>query len=155
MSGFKPRGETASTGATKLGGQHALDRDQIDQRTVIGKFDQAIDVGTLSCSATRHRTEHANANHAARLQRGTDALDGCQCLRQGDHANSLARVCGRPAYRFIASTSTPAPTMAMPSQSRPDGRSCRNTTANSTTSTRLSLSTGATLDASPTFSARK
>ena len=58
-------------------------------------------------------------------------------------------------YRFRASTSTPAPTMRIPSHSRTDGRSWRNSTANTATRTRLSLSTGATFDASPTFRARK
>ena len=57
--------------------------------------------------------------------------------------------------RFNANTSTPAPTMRIPSQSRTDGRSWRKSTANTATSTRLSLSTGATLEASPIFKARK
>src|SRR5262245_24880301 len=43
----------------------------------------------------------------------------------------------------------------MPSHSLDDGRSPRKRTAKTATSTRLSLSTGATLDASPTFRARK
>jgi hypothetical protein len=60
-----------------------------------------------------------------------------------------------PCHRFKAKTSTPAPTIRMPSHSRTDGRSWRNSTANTATSTMLSLSTGATFEASPTFKARK
>ena len=54
-----------------------------------------------------------------------------------------------------ARTITPAATMAMPAHSRKEGRSPKNATAKMTTSTRLSLSTGATFEASPTLSARK
>src|SRR5215471_4168473 len=53
-------------------------------------------------------------------------------------------------YRLRLRIRTPAPTMRMPSHSRPDGRSPRKTKANIATRTRLSLSTGATFDASPT-----
>ncbi len=57
--------------------------------------------------------------------------------------------------RFSARTSTPVATRRIPAQSRVDGRSCRNRTANRATSTTLSLSIGATLDASPALRARK
>ena len=63
--------------------------------------------------------------------------------------------CGTLRHRRRPSTSTPAATSAIPNHSRPAGRSPRNSTANTATSTTLSLSTGATRDASPTFSARK
>lgn len=59
------------------------------------------------------------------------------------------------AYRLRLRTSTPAPTIAMPIHSLTEGRSCRNAKANTATSSRLSLSTGATFDASPTFNALK
>ncbi len=51
---------------------------------------------------------------------------------------------------LIARTSTPAATRPIPSHSCIDGRSPRNAYAKMATSTRLNLSTGATLDASPT-----
>lgn len=57
--------------------------------------------------------------------------------------------------RFKASNSTPPPIMAMPAHSRIDGRSPRKITAKIATNTRLSLSTGATFEASPIFNARK
>ena len=57
--------------------------------------------------------------------------------------------------RLKASNSTPAATNAMPDHSRSDGRSPRNANAKTATSTTLSLSTGATFEASPIFSARK
>ena len=47
------------------------------------------------------------------------------------------------------------PTRAMPNDSRALGRSCRKVNAKIATSTRRSLSTGATFEASPIFSARK
>jgi hypothetical protein len=77
--------------------------------------------------------------------------------RGGSYAAPLALVLLRVAssYRRSASSTTPAPTSAIPVQSRVVGRSPRNATANTATSTTLSLSTGATSDASPTFSARK
>jgi len=62
----------------------------------------------------------------------------------------------RPAHhRFSARTRTPPATSKMPHHSRSDGRSPRNANAKITTRTRLSLSTGATFDASPTCRARK
>jgi len=57
--------------------------------------------------------------------------------------------------RLNANTKTPLATRPMPSHSRADGRSPRNAKANTATSTRLNLSTGATFDASPIWSARK
>lgn len=57
--------------------------------------------------------------------------------------------------RLNASASTPPATMAIPVHSRSDGRSPRKAKAKTATSTRLSLSTGATFDASPIFRARK
>src|SRR5438552_3807339 len=53
------------------------------------------------------------------------------------------------------SNSTPPPTRAMPSHSRRPGRSPRNAAAKTATSTTLSLSIGATFEASPALSARK
>ena len=50
---------------------------------------------------------------------------------------------------------TARPTIAIPTHSRASGRSSRNTTAKIATSTRLSLSIGATCVALPTWSARK
>lgn len=63
----------------------------------------------------------------------------------------------RPPARahFSASSTTPSVTSAMPDHSRSDGRSPSSSTANSATSTTENLSTGATLEASPIFSARK
>jgi len=61
----------------------------------------------------------------------------------------------RGRQRLNASTKTPALTMRMPIHSRMEGRSPRRATANKVTSSTLSLSTGATLDASPIFRARK
>ena len=58
-------------------------------------------------------------------------------------------------HRFKARITTPIPTKRMPSHSRAAGRSPRNRTAKRATSKRLSLSTGATFEASPTFKARK
>ena len=57
--------------------------------------------------------------------------------------------------RLKASKRTPPATIAIPDHSRSDGRSPKNVNANTATRTRLSLSTGATLDASPILSARK
>lgn len=68
---------------------------------------------------------------------------------------SIANCARSSRHRLNASTNTPAPTIRMPIHSRTDGRSPRKATANTVTSSTLSLSTGATLDASPIFSARK
>jgi hypothetical protein len=57
--------------------------------------------------------------------------------------------------RRHASTTTPTVTSAIPIHSRVPGRSPRNRTASTATSTTLNLSTGATFAASPTLSARK
>ena len=78
-------------------------------------------------------------------------------LFQATFSTTRAEAMGTADFlqRFNANTSTPAPTMRIPSQSRTDGRSWRKSTANTATSTRLSLSTGATLEASPIFKARK
>ena len=56
--------------------------------------------------------------------------------------------------RYATSTA-PAAISATPAQLAADSRSPRNTTPNTATSTTLSLSMGATLAASPSFSARK
>jgi len=61
----------------------------------------------------------------------------------------------RDGQRLNANTKTPALTIRMPAHSRMEGRSSRKATANTVTSSTLSLSTGATLDASPIFKARK
>lgn len=53
------------------------------------------------------------------------------------------------------STTTPSATRPMPSHSRGSGRSPRKSTAKTATSTTLSLSTGATCEASPILSARR
>lgn len=58
-------------------------------------------------------------------------------------------------HRLNASTRTPDATSAIPDHSRKDGRSPRKMTANNATRTKLNLSTGATWDAAPIFSARK
>lgn len=60
----------------------------------------------------------------------------------------------RTTQRRSARTMTPAVTMPIPTQSRGLGRSPRKTTAKTATSTTLSLSTGATREASPIFRAR-
>lgn len=57
--------------------------------------------------------------------------------------------------RLTASMTVPSPTSEIPNQSFTLGRSPRKMTANMATSTTLSLSIGATLDASPICSARK
>lgn len=57
--------------------------------------------------------------------------------------------------RLNANTKTPAPTNRTPPHSRKEGRSPRNATAKRATRSTLSLSTGATFDASPIFRARK
>ncbi len=56
---------------------------------------------------------------------------------------------------LIASTSTPIDTKMTPKHSTTDGRSPKKAKANIDTNTRLSLSTGATFEASPICSARK
>jgi uncharacterized membrane protein len=61
----------------------------------------------------------------------------------------------RIAQRLTAISTAPAAISAMPSQFCPDGRSPRNTNANTATSMTLSLSIGATCAASPSLSARK
>jgi len=61
----------------------------------------------------------------------------------------------RRAHRLSARTRTPAPIIKIAIHSRTLGRSLRKRTANTATSNTLSLSTGATFDASPIFSARK
>jgi hypothetical protein len=66
-----------------------------------------------------------------------------------------ARVPDRQDQSFTASTTAPAPIMAMPIQPCALGRSPRKAKANSATSTTLSLSIGATSVAGPSFSARK
>ena len=66
--------------------------------------------------------------------------------------------CGRRGavgQRLTAISTAPAAISAIPSQPFSDGRSPRNTTPNSATSTTLSLSIGATSVAGPSFSARK
>ena len=57
--------------------------------------------------------------------------------------------------RLTASMTVPNPTSEIPNQSFTLGRSPRKMTANMATSTTLSLSIGATLDASPICSTRK
>src|SRR6266478_6493214 len=85
-----------------------------------------------------------------------EELEGLKsCQRLGVSERFYDQCPGGGAYRFNPRIRTPAPTMRMPIQSRPDGRSPRKRNANTATSTRLSLSTGATFEASPTFSARK
>ncbi len=58
-------------------------------------------------------------------------------------------------YFLIPRINTPETTKASPIHSRTNGRSPRNITAKIATNTMLSLSTGATLEASPIFKARK
>ena len=73
--------------------------------------------------------------------------------RQQHHVH-MAGLFARTAH-LNASTITPAPTIKIPTHSCTEGRSPRKITAMRTTSSRLSLSTGATFEASPIFSARK
>ena len=56
---------------------------------------------------------------------------------------------------FIASTTAPTAISATPVQCRPDSLSPRKRNAKTATRTTLSLSMGATRDASPIFRARK
>ncbi len=58
-------------------------------------------------------------------------------------------------YRLTLRITTPAPTSPMPNHPPNEGRSWRKTAAKIATKITLNLSTGATLEASPTFSARK
>ena len=61
----------------------------------------------------------------------------------------------KAAYRRHPISTAPAAMRTMPSQFGSDGRSPRNSTANTATSTTLSLSMGATCDALPSLRARK
>ena len=60
-----------------------------------------------------------------------------------------------PDYLLKLKITTPALISNIPNHSRMLGRSFRKMTAKMATSTRLNLSTGATLEASPNCSARK
>ncbi len=66
-----------------------------------------------------------------------------------------ARKGGAGRLTFFATRIAPATISAIPSQLVPDGRSPRNRNAKIATSTTLSLSIGATCEASPSLSARK
>src|SRR5579862_9138985 len=72
-----------------------------------------------------------------------------------DSGFRLRRPRNDAAYRFHPTSTAPAAMRAMPSQFGNDGRSPRNSTANTATSTTLSLSMGATCDAVPSLRARK
>src|SRR4029077_14695237 len=82
---------------------------------------------------------------SSQLRSPTEARRPCHRYR------SLSPV----GYLLNPKTRTPAPTMRIPTHSRTDGRSLRKRNANTATSSRLSLSTGATFDAAPIFRARK
>ena len=95
-------------------------------------------------------------NHSHPIS-GKGGIVGRQCiapaLPYGFHVVSKYEYVS--PYRLMARTSTPPATIAIPTHSRRTGRSPRNAHAKIATNTRLSLSTGATFDASPTWSARK
>lgn len=88
------------------------------------------------------------------------------CLRRGSHAGiggprsglrtrADCRASGLPGHTFNATSTAPAAIRTTPSQFVADRRSPRKSVAITATMTTLSLSIGATRDASPSFSARK
>ena len=85
----------------------------------------------------------------------TETLIPLLNLSRSEHFFRVQRTRYGSSYRLNARSRTPLATKPMPVQSRIDGRSPRNITANTATNTRLNLSIGATFDASPSWRARK
>jgi hypothetical protein len=89
---------------------------------------------------------------------GIAQLIGAVFLTEGAVGAPFPEACARggSGVHFPQATSTaPAAIRAMPAQFGTDGRSPRKVTANTATSTTLSLSIGATRAASPSLRARK
>ena len=124
-----------------LNHQYSLKRKLFRRHGTGGRARRSVRPSSVITQERQKRCQSDDGDNA-----GSDAREA-RCIR-----NLLSQ---DPVYLLNPRTMTPAPTTKIPSHSLGLGRSPRKTNAKRTTSTRLNLSTGATFEASPAFSALK